>query len=84
MSEPKLLLGFTKMTLVSVSANPKLYFQGDQPPRASLNDLHSASNDGTSRYSPKLPIGREKYRGGDREDRTRSDYLQYSSRSTPS
>jgi len=47
-SEPKLLSGFTKVTLVSVSANPKLYYVGDQPPQASLTDLamNSASNDG--------------------------------------
>lgn len=48
MSEPKLMQTMTKVTLVSVVANDKLYYVGDQPPKASLTDLamNAASNDG--------------------------------------
>lgn len=47
-SDPKLLAPLTKLTLVSVSANPQLYYVGDQPPKADLLDnvMNVASNEG--------------------------------------
>lgn len=48
LSDPKLLAPLSKVTLVSVSANDKLYYVGDEPPKASVLDnvMNLASNDG--------------------------------------